>query len=48
MLRSNQRITPEDVAQLEAWVGGLSYAIAMLLDGHDDETAFGALPDARG
>ncbi|HET6611325.1 MAG TPA: hypothetical protein VFG83_05020 [Kofleriaceae bacterium] len=40
MLRRNQLITAEDVDRLDTWIDGLSYAIAMLLDGADDDIAF--------
>jgi hypothetical protein len=39
MLRRNNLIETEDVKKLKNWVTAISFAIAMILDGHDvDET----------
>ena len=39
-LRRNSLIEPEQIALLENWVETISYAVMMLLDDQDFETAF--------
>ena len=40
MLQRNQLLTSEQIAKLEKWLETISYAMMMMLDGHDNSTAF--------
>lgn len=40
MLRSNNLISESDIELMEKWLNQISYAVMMLLDGSDSDTAF--------
>lgn len=40
MLRSNNLISNSDIERMEEWINRISYAVMMLLDGSDIDTAF--------